>query len=405
MLTLVTGNPAKYEPFSRELERMRVVLSAPKTEVPELQCTTFAEALGHKARVMAENFGHPVLVDDAGIVLDAYRPFPGPLTSVVLRGLGRSGLQRLMTGVSDLATMECHLGWWDGAWLKQWSGTIPGRLDPTRTPKNPLMPLSDWFLPDAKVTSGKLAHREQALSNLRADAFELHLQNRAADPSPLCETTAAISHQCPFCIEIEGTGDSIFGEMMGTRLASRVLYQDEDFVVMPPLGEFIEGGLLVLSRRHVLSFAFLEPEKLTRLAQLVRVIRQQLLQVYGVSPLVFEHGPAPQRTKGVCCVDHAHLNIFPAGVRVHPQLAERMSMPLCDLQQLSLLARAEFGYLVVQENDGSIRAYDGQLVPTQLVRRIIANELGLAERWHWKDYPGCDELLATYHKLKDRIHL
>jgi hypothetical protein len=61
--------------------------------------------------------------------------------------------------------------------------------------------------------------------------------------------------------------------------------------------------------------------------------------------------------------------------------------------------------LFIQENDGSRRVYDGQLVPTQLVRRIITSAIGLPGRWHWRDFPGGDQLLATFNALKGQIHL
>src|SRR5581483_6212252 len=175
MLTLVTTNPSKYEPFAQNLERMRIALVAPKAEVPELQSLTFGEALAHKARAMSQLFGRPVLVDDAGLILEGYAPFPGPLTSVVLRSLGQPGLQRLLTGVSDRATMECHLGWWNKDRLRRWSGSVSGRLDLTRKVSNPRMLLSSPFVPDQPASSGALQHRAQALAQLEQCAFELHL--------------------------------------------------------------------------------------------------------------------------------------------------------------------------------------------------------------------------------------
>jgi diadenosine tetraphosphate (Ap4A) HIT family hydrolase len=192
---------------------------------------------------------------------------------------------------------------------------------------------------------------------------------------------------------------------MGQRLNSRVIYEDEQFVVMPPLGEFVEGGLLLLSRAHILSFAHLPAEHLARLERLVGVICQALSQRWGVYPLIFEHGPAPERSKGVCCVDHAHFNIFPARVFVHPHLAGRMHSPLHSLAELQGLRGAEFGYLFVQENNGERRVYDGCNVPTQLVRRIITTELGMPERWHWRDYLGQEELMATFEALKGQIRV
>ena len=192
---------------------------------------------------------------------------------------------------------------------------------------------------------------------------------------------------------------------MGQRLQSRIIYQDQDFVVMPPLGQFMEGGLLLLSRAHILSLAWLEPALFEKLERLLACIHQALVQRWGVAPLVFEHGPAPEWGKGVCCVDHAHLNIFPAPILVAPHLEPRMSMAINSLGALPRLRHAEFGYLMVQENDGTRRAYDGKDVPTQLVRRIITTQLRCPERWHWRDYLGGDELLATYHALKGQIRL
>ena len=66
---------------------------------------------------------------------------------------------------------------------------------------------------------------------------------------------------------------------------------------------------------------------------------------------------------------------------------------------------AEFGYLFVQENNGERRVYDGFNVPTQFVRRIITTDLGVPERWHWRDYLGQNELIATFEALKGQIRV
>ena len=403
MLTLVTSNPAKYAPFARQLERLRLQLQPPPGPLPEIQTFSFAEALAAKARAASELFGRPVLVDDAGLVLEAYRPFPGPLTSSVLRGIGPAGLQRLLTGLSPNATMECHIGCWLAGTLRSWSGHSRGRLDFSRLPDHQSLPLTDLFVPEEAAGEVQLAHRAQALAALETGLFDLHLETTAPNGQPTCSRAPA--GQCPFCAELEEEPDTIFSEMMGERLRSRVLYEDEHFVVMPPLGEFMEGGLLLLSRKHLLSFAHLPAPLFEHLERLMQAIGRVLLRRYGVPPLFFEHGPAPEWSKGVCCVDHAHINIFPAAVRLHPHLAERMNFPLPSLAGLARLQRSEFGYLFIQENDGSRRVYDGQLVPTQLVRRIITSAIGCPERWHWRDFPGGDQLVATFNALKGQIRL
>lgn len=406
MLTLVTTNPAKYAPFSRQLERWRISLAPPVGALPEMQSVNFAETLAAKARAAAAMFGRPVLVDDAGLVLEAYRPFPGPLTSSVVPHLGPAGLRRLLTGVSARAWMECHLGCWVNGVLRRWTGTVQGRLDFSRPPRDSRMVLSDLFQPEPALEGeGELPHRARALAALEAGVFDLHLEAAPEAAPDEIGCAGQPGYACPFCAEFEADGLSVFTELMGDRLASRIVYEDEDFVVMPPLGEFIEGGLLLLTREHLLSLAHLRPALFERLEGLLRAISGALVERWGVPPLVFEHGPAPQRGKGVCCVDHAHLNIFPARVQLHPQLGGRMNLRVGSLAELARLRRAEFGYLLAQENDGTRRAYDGQDVPTQLVRRIVTAGLGLPERWHWRDYPGLNELIATCKALKGQIRL
>jgi XTP/dITP diphosphohydrolase len=412
MLTLVTSNPAKYAPFAPELERLGLTLEPPSQPLPELQSLNFIETLTAKARAAALQFGRPVIVDDSGLVLEAFPAFPGPLTSTVLRSLGAPGLRRLLTGTSDRAVMECHLGCWLNGALKNWSGVVPGRIDLLRPPGDERMPLSDLFIPDASAAASLsvapdgpplLRHRARALAALAADIFELHLDTAAATAGRITPCAPRPDYDCPFCAEFENDGSGLFATMMGAQLPSRVIYEDEHFLVLPPLGEFMEGGLLLLSREHVLSFAHLPPDRFDHLERLVQAIQRVVVECWGVAPLVFEHGPAPDAGKGVCCVDHAHLNIFPARVGVYPHLAARMNFPLGSLCELAKLRRAEFGYLFVQENDGTRRAYDGRNVPTQLVRRIITTQLGQPERWHWRDYLGREELLATYQTLKGRI--
>jgi hypothetical protein len=301
--------------------------------------------------------------------------------------------------------MECHIGWWNGNGLRSWKGKVAGHLDLSRQASQDRMLLSDLFIPDPPDVAGALAHRANALAELASSVFDLHLESAAEPVDDYFTCSPHPVQRCPFCTELEGEGQSIFGQMIRDRLASRIIYEDEDFVLMPPLGQFMEGGLLLLTRRHILSFAYLPTALFERLERLLAVIRDQLSSKYDVSPLIFEHGPAPDRSKGVCCVDHAHLNIFPARVTVHPHLAEKMNRPLGSFAEVSKLRRAEFGYLFVQENDGAMRAYDAQLVPTQLVRRIVTSQLGLSQRWHWQDYPGCEELVATYNALKGRIRV
>ena len=190
MLTLVTSNPAKYAPFSKLLEQLRVTLEMPKEPLPEVQTLDFTENLSDKARAAAKIFGRPVLVDDSGIVLEAYRSFPGPLTSTVLRSLGTEGLRRLLSGTSNRARMECHLGCWMDNRLRAWSGAVEGCLDFGRQPADARMILTDLFVPDETAEAGALLHRARALEAFQKGAFELHLDLSSTAASVIKATSS-----------------------------------------------------------------------------------------------------------------------------------------------------------------------------------------------------------------------
>ena len=77
--------------------------------------------------------GTPCLVDDAGLLLDAYPGFPGPLTGTVVRSLGAAGIERLLAGTTDRARMVCHIGCWIDGRLWHWQGEVAGRVGPAAT--------------------------------------------------------------------------------------------------------------------------------------------------------------------------------------------------------------------------------------------------------------------------------
>lgn len=79
--------------------------------------------------------------------------------------------------------------------------------------------------------------------------------------------------------------------------------------------------MLLLTREHVKSMAYLESDQVSELEDLMSEVASTLRGVYGSNP-VFEHGPGRGRGKSTCCVDHAHLNIFPADVDLMPLLRQ-----------------------------------------------------------------------------------
>jgi hypothetical protein len=153
------------------------------------------------------------------------------------------------------------------------------------------------------------------------------------------------------------------------------------------------------TRDHHISMARLPDDYYVELDRLMAETCDLLAEHYGCRPLLFEHSPAAPGDKGTCCVDHAHLNVFPARVDVHAHLRKFPHAEIGSMSDLSASWFRDRPYLFLQTNEGRRFVYDAGIVPSQYVRRIVTAELGMPERWHWREYLGLNELKRTFAEL------
>lgn len=401
-LALVTSNRAKYAMLQPVLDRLGVELVAPPGPVIEIQSDDWGEIVGAKARAAARLLGRPCLVDDAGLVLDAYPGFPGAYTKPVLRSLGADGLRRLLYGQAATGRLVAHLACSDGETCLQWTGSVEGTLTLGEVRDDGPGPLHEWFLPSAHGPLAKSLHRLRAWRALERDwprLLECGWAGAAEGDVQGCLHGACWS-SCPFCTELAGDPNSVFEQLAGGSPRDRAVHLSTSFVLVPPLGQFMEGGLLFLTRRHVKSLAFLDAGEFAELEDLVSEVRATLRAAYCASPVFFEHGPGHGRGKSTCCVDHAHLNTFPADVDLRPFLQHFPGHAVRSLSELAALRDRADDYIFVQHGDGARSLHFSEDFPSQMIRREITRQLGFPERWHWRDYPGVGELRATYDRLR-----
>lgn len=403
MIKLLTGNTKKYVEFGEMLESLRIRLITSKEKIIEIQDNDFISCIRYKAIEAEKKFGEPVFVDDSGIILEQYDPFPGPMTKNIIESIGIPGLEKLISGGSNRARMICIIGIAINGDFHYWIGEVHGILNFSIPIKNSKMPLSDIFLPN-DISSGPLGHRQIALEKLRHDILNIHIKvevHRSKNISRTCYFESA--YQCPFCIEFDGIKNSVFRQLIGEQLNSRTLYEDNNFIIIVPIGQFVVGGLLLLSKEHIPSFAHLASNLYSELEILVNKVKVVIERFFGVPPLIFEHGPADDKSKGKCCVDHAHLNIFPVNVDIHSKLKNRIHLKINNISDLERFKVLPEGYLYVDSVIHGQVVYDAEHVVSQLIRKHITQELGIPERWHWRHYLGIDEMQETMKKLSGVI--
>jgi len=113
MLQYVTTNPGKL----REAESYlgAETIDTYDYDYPEIQAPTLKPIAAAGARDAYREVGEPVVVDDAGLFIDAFDGFPGPYSSFVETTIGVDRVWELAEPLSDrTASFRCVLAYCDG---------------------------------------------------------------------------------------------------------------------------------------------------------------------------------------------------------------------------------------------------------------------------------------------------
>lgn len=189
---------------------------------------------------------------------------------------------------------------------------------------------------------------------------------------------------CDFCAEVDGAGHSYFRLQYPTT-PSRLVRETEHFVVWPTMGQFVRGGLLIVSRGHLETMAESGPENDDELRGLISDIQRDGNRQY----LVYEHG-ARRTTGGSCGIYHAHAHLTPSEVRIDPRtvLGDDAISAGSYVDALEQLRSAE-QYLLfecgdeaayVKLNRADVRG------SSQFLRRRLSGLIPGAGPWDWRQY-------------------
>lgn len=199
---------------------------------------------------------------------------------------------------------------------------------------------------------------------------------------------------CPYCDEFE----------KGSKYGNKILYESNNFVVFPSLGQIVEGYLLIAPKKHLIATGEIPTELYPELNSVYQKVKKVLSDVYE-SPLFFEHGPISQNKRGGCCIEHAHFHAVPVKVDILEDLAKHFKYKgIKTFSGIRKQFKKGVPYFYYESNLGKRYLFEiPEIVPSQYIRKIIAYKIGKPERWDWRICLGLDELSKTIKKLKDKF--
>lgn len=194
--------------------------------------------------------------------------------------------------------------------------------------------------------------------------------------------------ECAFCAEFRMPVETTW-----------IVAHNDDWVVLPTIGCFVEGYSLYMPVDHILSFADLGSLELASVEGDVEVIRSRLTQLYGPT-IVAEHGPRDCDLGASCC-DHAHLHLIPVadpkevlhayGVAGGPT---REATTIADC-----MVSVDSSYVYLSPWPGRHLLWPAAGFPRQWARRVCSALHGMKDLYDWRSHPFTEKREHTYETL------
>jgi XTP/dITP diphosphohydrolase len=101
VIFFATSNVNKFQEARRVLSEYRIAVGMLRVKTSEIQSESLEEIAKTSAIEAFRNCNLPVIVEDAGLFVEALNGFPGPYAAYVYKTIGNKGLQQLMENIKN----------------------------------------------------------------------------------------------------------------------------------------------------------------------------------------------------------------------------------------------------------------------------------------------------------------
>lgn len=204
-------------------------------------------------------------------------------------------------------------------------------------------------------------------------------------------------HTCRLCALVNTKRES-------RKIEDTLLAETDHFEWVPGLGAFVEGYSLIVSKIHVLNTGEFDITVIKELESFVDKVRTLVGQIYNTNTTVFEHGSMGGTKHGGCCVEHHHLHVFPASVTHVPEillLNFKNHRSINSLEDLKELNQKRLPYIYFSKRPGAHHVFEVSIIPRQYMRQVLAVELGIPQKWDWREHNFMQNVTAFVAKVQN----
>lgn len=170
-----------------------------------------------------------------------------------------------------------------------------------------------------------------------------------------------------------------------------VLYESKSFYVVPGLGAFFDGYVMIVPKEHVMSIAEVDEETFNEFLQVLNDWRFILESIYHKKIFVFECGSGKNGGgKHATSIVHAHVHLAPTDMPVLYCVQKSGLHPALIKPDDVLKDYGEYPYMLYidQEDTWFITSDPQTYFPRQHPRQVLADYMGLGpEEYNWRTNP------------------
>lgn len=183
----------------------------------------------------------------------------------------------------------------------------------------------------------------------------------------------------------------------------RTLYRSKHFIVIPTIGQFTSGYLLIIPTKHVMSNAELSPSVLAEFESVLEDVLSLLQLTYHTDTfLIWENGSGSGGIgKAKDSIVHSHVHVAPSNLTIE-DIKRISGFEFESITLDSLFLHQTNSYLLLKSsNDKNWMINDDPhlYIPRQYVRQILAEEHGIPndsrELWNWRTSPFSEKMMYT----------
>lgn len=202
---------------------------------------------------------------------------------------------------------------------------------------------------------------------------------------------------CSFCSEMENEDYfNFFFQDCKEEKFNRIITKNDNFCLLPTLGCFTEGYTLLVTTKHFDSYSTIGINNLKILRNTLDGIKNKYISIYsGVS--IFEHGCVDNSHKAGACYQHAHLHIVPINININIPLLSNL-IRISSIEDIDNFSKTNESYLYLSVLNEDYVMINPD-IPSQFMRKIVANQINKTDFWNWKEYPFIANIIKTKNML------